>query len=491
MSAPHILVLDQGTTSTRAILFNRKGELLFSAQRELTQHYPADGWVEHDAEEIFKDAYAVCGEVIAHADRNGLKIAALGITNQRETTVVWDRHSGQPLHRAIVWQDRRTATVCENLKAQGKESDVCSRTGLLVDPYFSASKIAWILDHVDGARERAARGELAFGTTDCFLLWRFTGGQVHATDATNASRTNLFNIHSGQWDDVLLDIFDVPRSVLPEVRDSAADYGEVKLPGAHLPLCGIAGDQQSAAFGQACFRTGMVKSTYGTGCFVLMHTGEQPVRSSNRLLTTVAWRLEGSLRYALEGSIFNAGTAVQWLRDGLGLIESAKETERIVMQTESNNGVYLVPAFTGLGAPHWDARARGGIFGLTRDTTSADLVRAALESVCYQTLDLLDAMSEDAAKPKAIRVDGGMTVNDWLMQFLADMLDVPVERPQVVETTALGAAFLAGLQCGVYQGLDELSERHHLKRRFTPAMDQTARTTLCKAWRQAVERVRS
>ncbi len=491
MSNPHILVLDQGTTSTRAILFNRDGDSLFTAQRELTQYYPDDGYVEHDAEEIVQGAYAVCGDVIAHADRNGLKIAALGITNQRETTVVWERHTGRPLHRAIVWQDRRTAGVCESLRAQGIESDVNFRTGLLVDPYFSATKIAWILDYVDGAREQAVRGELAFGTTDCYLLWRFTDGHVHATDATNASRTNLFNIHNGKWDDVLLDYFNVPRSMLPEVRDSSADYGEVRLPGAVLPLCGIAGDQQSAAFGQACFHLGMVKSTYGTGCFMLMHTGDKPPQSKNRLLTTIAWRLDGKMCYALEGSIFNAGTTVQWLRDGLGLIESAEETERIVRQTESNNGVYLVPAFTGLGAPHWDARARGGIFGLTRGTTSVDLVRAALESVCYQTVDLLEAMSKDAAKPQALRVDGGMTTNNWLMQFLADVLDVPVERPKVVETTALGAAFLAGLQCGVYQDLEELSERHFLQRCFMPSIDDKTRNVLCEGWWQAVERVRS
>ena len=491
MSDPHILVLDQGTTSTRAILFNRDGDALFTAQRELTQYYPNDGYVEHDAEEIVQGAYAVCGDVIAHADRNRLKIVALGVTNQRETTVVWERHTGRPLHRAIVWQDRRTAGVCESLRARGIESDVNSRTGLLVDPYFSATKIAWILDHVDGARELALRGELAFGTTDCYLLWRFTDGQVHATDATNASRTNLFNIHNGEWDDVLLDYFNVPRSILPEVRDSAADYGDVKLPGTVLPLCGIAGDQQSAAIGQACFHPGMVKSTYGTGCFVLMHTGDKSPQSKNRLLTTVAWRLDGKMRYALEGSIFNAGTTVQWLRDGLGLIESAEETEHIVRQTESNNGVYLVPAFTGLGAPHWDARARGGIFGLTRNTTSVDLVRAALESVCYQTLDLIEAMSKDAGKPKALRVDGGMTTNNWLMQFLADVLDVPVERPKVIETTALGAAFLAGLQGGVYQDLDDVGECQVLQRRFTPSIDKKTRTVFCEGWWQAVERVRS
>ncbi len=491
MSTPHLLVLDQGTTSTRAILFNRNGDLLFVAQRELTQYYPADGLVEHDTEEIVQGVYQVCGEVIVQADRAGLSIAAFGITNQRETTVVWDRHTGQPLHRAIVWQDRRTAITCENLRAKGFESEISSRTGLLLDPYFSATKITWILDHVKGARERANRGELAFGTIDCYLLWRLTDGRVHATDATNASRTSLFNIHDGRWDARLLDCFDVPRVMLPEVRDSAADYGEVKLPGACLPLCGIAGDQQAAAFGQACFHPGMVKSTYGTGCFMLMHTGAQPAQSNNGLLTTVAWCLNGQLSYALEGSIFNAGTVVQWLRDGLGLIESTGEIERVVEPTESNNGVYLVPAFTGLGAPHWDVYARGGIFGLTLDTTAADLVRAALESVCYQSLDLLEAMIADATQPAAVRVDGGMAANDWLMQFLADVLDVPVERPQVVETTALGVAFLAGLQCGIYQDLDELSERYVSQRQFIPNVDQKQRADLCEQWRQAVDRVRS
>ena len=491
MSEPYILVLDQGTTSSRAILFDRDGNTRYTAQKELTQHYPADGWVEHDADEIVAGALAVCGEAIVHADRNDLQIAALGITNQRETTVVWERQSGKPLHRAIVWQDRRTTDVCEALRELGIEPEVNSRSGLLIDPYFSATKIAWILDHVAGARQRAERGELAFGTTDCYLLWRLTGGRVHATDATNASRTLLFNIHTGQWDDVLLRHFNVPREMLPEVKDCAADYGDVSLPGAILPLCGVAGDQQAAAIGQACFHPGMVKSTYGTGCFVLMHTGEQQVQSKNRLLTTIAWRLDGNTRYALEGSIFNAGSTVQWLRDGLGLLESAEDSERMAQQRDSNNGVYLVPAFTGLGAPHWDARARGGIFGLTRDTTAADFARAALESVCYQTFDLLEAMSDDAGKPNAIRVDGGMCVNNWLMQFLADIVQLPVERPQIVETTALGAAFLAGLQCGVYAGLDDLSQRYALQRRFTPAMDAQQRAALCVAWRRSVQRIRS
>ena len=491
MSEPHILVLDQGTTSSRAILFNRAGCPLHTAQRELTQHYPADGWVEHDADEIVEGALVVCGEALAQADRDGLQVASLGITNQRETTVVWERKSGRPIHRAIVWQDRRTAGVCEELRARGLEPEVSTRTGLLVDPYFSATKIAWILDHVEGARARAERGELAFGTTDCYLLWRLSDGKVHATDATNASRTLLFNIHSGQWDETLLGYFNVPRELLPEVRDCAADYGDVSLPGATLPLCGIAGDQQAAAIGQACFEPGMVKSTYGTGCFVLMHTGERPAQSHNRLLTTIAWRLDGDTRYALEGSIFNAGSTVQWLRDGLGLIESAGDSERLARQSDSNKGVYLVPAFTGLGAPHWDARARGGIFGLTRDTTAADLVRAALESVCYQTLDLLQAMGGDAGEPAALRVDGGMAANNWLMQFLADVLQLPVERPRVIETTALGAAFLAGLQCGVYASLDEVSECHVLQQRFTPALDTKQRDELSRQWQNAVARVKS
>ena len=491
MSDPHILVLDQGTTSTRAILFNRAGGILCTARRELKQYYPASGQVEHDADEIVAGALAVCGEVIAFAERNNFPVAALGLTNQRETTVVWDRKDGRPLHRAIVWQDRRTADACEDLRAQGIEADVSARTGLLIDSYFSATKIAWILDHVDGARQRAERGELAFGTTDCYLLWRLSGGRVHATDATNASRTLLLNIHSGEWDDVLLGYFNVPREMLPQVNDCAADYGNVSLPGATLPLCGVAGDQQAAAIGQACFHPGMVKSTYGTGCFVLMHTGEKPAQSQNRLISTIAWRLNGDVRYALEGSIFNAGSAIQWLRDELGLIASAQDSERMARQSESNRGVYLVPAFTGLGAPHWDANARGGIFGLVRDTTAADLVRAALESVCYQTWDLLEAMACDAGRPEAVRVDGGMSVNNWLMQFLADILQLPVERPQTVETTALGAAFLAGLQCGVYADLDEISECHTLQQRFTPAMSEPQRAARCKSWRRAVRRTRS
>ncbi len=499
MIEPYILSLDQGTTSNRAILFNRAGCAVYTSQREFTQYYPADGWVEHDPQEIVESARLVCAEVIQYAQRNRLSVAALGITNQRETTVVWERSSGRAIHRAIVWQDRRTASVCDALVKQGISREVNTRTGLLVDSYFSATKIAWILDHVEGARDRAMRGELAFGTTDCYLLWCFTNGGVHATDATNASRTMLFNIHSGQWDDALLEYFQVPREVLPEVYDCAADYGMVSLPGANLPLCGIAGDQQAAAIGQACFHQGMIKSTYGTGCFMLMHTGEQAVASKNRLLTTVAWQLAGERRYALEGSIFNAGSAVQWLRDGLGLLASPADSERMAQQSaqqnaqagEANGGIFMVPAFTGLGAPHWDAHARGGIFGLTRDTTAADFARAALEAVCYQTADLLQAMRDDADYPAAMRVDGGMARNDWLMQFLADITQLSIERPSVTETTALGAAFLAGLQCGVYADLDDISDCYALQQRFTPKMKPSSRDALIVQWRRAVARVKS
>lgn len=493
MGEPHILALDQGTTSTRAILFCRAGTPVHTAQRELPQHYPNDGWVEHDVEDIIDGARAVCGAVIDFAKRNALSIAALGITNQRETTVVWERTSGRPIHRAIVWQDRRTAQACDALRNDGVrdvEKEITKRTGLLLDPYFSATKIAWILDHVDGARVAADRGELAFGTIDSYLAWRLSDGKVHATDATNASRTMLYNIHDGRWDDALLDIFNVPRELLPEVKDCAADYGDMVLPGATLPLAGIAGDQQAAAFGQVCFVPGMVKSTFGTGCFVLMHTGA-PARSRNRLLTTVAYRLGGTTSYALEGSIFNAGTAVQWLRDRLGVIESAADTERMARQLDSNRGVYLVPAFTGLGAPHWDMHARGGIFGLTRDTGVAELARSALEAVCYQTTDLLGAMADDAHQPATIRVDGGMAANDWMMQFLADILQLPVERPHCIETTALGAAFLAGLQCGVYADLDDICSQVRIEKRFAPAMKSKQHAATLAGWRRAVARVKS
>jgi len=490
-SKARILSIDQGTTSSRAIVFDATGKAHATAQKEFAQHYPNDGWVEHDPEEIWSTTLDVCRQVSAAVD--GASIAAIGITNQRETTIVWDRGTGKPVYRAIVWQDRRTAEHCERLRAANHEDLVARKTGLLLDPYFSATKIAWILDNVDGARARAERGDLAFGTVDCFLLWRLTGGQEHATDATNASRTMLFDIHSQSWDEELLDLFRVPRGILPEVRDCAAHFGETqsKLLGRTIPVTGIAGDQQAAAVGQACFSPGMIKSTYGTGCFVLVNTGDEAVRSRNRLLTTVCYRLNGKVTYAIEGSIFIAGAAVQWLRDGLGLIQSASETEALASSLADNRGVYLVPAFTGLGAPYWDAHARGGLFGITRDTGVAEIVRATVESVCYQTRDLLQAVANDVATNlTALRVDGGMVANDWLMQFLADIVDLRVERPVVTETTALGAAYLAGVQAGVFESLDDVTANWRRDRSFEPTMNASERKRLVAGWSKAVSRVR-
>ena len=486
--SPLLLAIDQGTTSSRAIVFDTAGMIRAAAQRELTQHYPGDGLVEHDPEEIWSATLAVTREAFAAA---GGAVAAIGITNQRETTVVWDRATGKPIHRAIVWQDRRTAERCRALREAGHEPMVGGKTGLLLDPYFSATKLAWILDHVDGARERAAAGELAFGTIDTFLIWRLTGGAVHATDATNASRTLLFDIHAQAWDDTLLRLFDVPREVLPEVRDSAADFGttSVDVLGHAVPIAGVAGDQQAATVGQACFEPGMVKSTYGTGCFAVMNTGAEAVRSRHRLLTTVAWRLGGEPTFALEGSIFVAGAAVQWLRDGLGVIETAAETEALAAGLPDSGGVCLVPAFTGLGAPHWDPDARGAIFGLTRDTGPAHLARAALESVCLQTRDLMIAMAADrGAAVDRLRVDGGMAGNAWLLQALADVVGVVVERPRVIETTALGAAWLAGLHAGVFRSLDEIRERWTRAAECTPRMPEQERDRLVRTWESAVAR---
>ena len=486
--SPVLLAIDQGTTSSRAIVFDTRGGVRATAQREFAQHYPASGWVEHDPEEIWSTTLAVTRKAFADA---GGTIAAVGITNQRETTVVWDRSSGTPIHRAIVWQDRRTAARCRELRDAGHEPAVSEKTGLLLDPYFSATKIAWILDHVDGARERAAAGELAFGTIDTFLVWRLTGGAVHATDATNASRTLLFDIHAQEWDDSLLRLFDVPRSLLPDVRDSAADFGvtSAAIVGQAVPIAGVAGDQQAAIVGQACFDPGMLKSTYGTGCFAIMNTGAAALRSRHRLLTTVAYRLEGKATYALEGSIFSAGTAVQWLRDGLGAIESAQESEALAAAAPEAGGVYLVPAFTGLGAPHWDPDARGALYGITRDTGPAHLARAALESVCLQTRDLMVAMEADCGAPiHRLRVDGGMVGNAWLMQALADIVDVAVERPRVIETTALGAAYLAGLQAGVFRSLDDIRTAWIRDVEFTPRMSREARETLLRGWESAVAR---
>ena len=486
--SPLLLAIDQGTTSSRAIVFDAAGAIRAAAQREFTQHYPGDGRVEHDPEEIWSATLAVTREALA---AGGGAVAAIGITNQRETTVVWDRATGAPIHRAIVWQDRRTAERCRALREAGHEPMVNEKTGLLLDPYFSATKLAWILDHVDGARERAAAGELAFGTIDAFLIWRLTGGAVHATDATNASRTLLFDIRAQDWDDALLRLFDVPRAVLPEVRDSAADFGATLpgLLGEAIPIAGVAGDQHAATVGQACFEPGMVKSTCGTGCFAVMNTGAEAVRSRHRLLTTVAWRLGGEPVFALEGSIFVAGAAVQWLRDGLGVIETAAQTEALAAGLPDSGGVCLVPAFTGLGAPHWDPDARGAIFGLTRDTGPAHLARAALESVCLQTRDLMAAMAADrGAAVDRLRVDGGMAGNAWLLQALADVVGVAVERPRVIETTALGAAWLAGLQAGVFRSLDEIGERWARAAECTPRMPEAERGRLVRRWESAVAR---
>ena len=491
--AKPILAIDQGTTSSRAILFSASGRPEHVAQQEFVQHFPNDGWVEHDGEEIWSSTLAVCREVLEKAGISASEVAGIGITNQRETTLVWDAASGELLYRAIVWQDRRTASYCAELKAAGHEAMISERTGLLIDPYFSATKLRWILDNVPGARARAERNELRFGTVDCFLLWRLTGGKVHRTDATNASRTMLFNIHTQQWDDDLLQLLDIPASLLPEVMDSAADFGQTapEVLGASIPVCGIAGDQQAALIGQACFEPGMVKSTYGTGCFMVMNTGSTPIRSQNRLLTTVGYRLNGQTSYALEGSIFVAGAAIQWLRDGLKLIQHAGETEALARQAGEHTGVYLVPAFTGLGAPYWDPTARGAIFGLTRDTGIAQIVAAGLQSVCFQTRDLLEAMQADGAQSTAaLRVDGGMVINNWVVQELANILGVTVDRPQVTETTALGAAYLAGLQLGIFKDLDDIASHWACERTFAPEMAETQRDALYEGWLDAIRRVR-
>ncbi|HFB55267.1 MAG TPA: glycerol kinase [Hellea balneolensis] len=481
----HILAIDQGTTSSRAIVYDEAATPVFTAQQEFPQIYPQDAWVEHDPEAIWDSVLTTTKEALAQ-DHD---IAAIGITNQRETCVVWDRATGAPIYNAIVWQDRRTATVCADMKARGLEDMIAQKTGLLLDPYFSAAKIAWILDHVDGARERADKGELAFGTIDTFLIWRLTQGAAHVTDATNASRTSLYNIGTGEWDDELLAAFNVPRALLPDVHDCASDFGTTSTDvlGAEIPITGVAGDQQAASIGQGCFDVGDIKSTYGTGCFVLLNTGAEQLVSKHRLLTTIAYRLDGVTHYALEGSIFVAGAAVQWLRDEMGLIEHAHETEAMAQGQSSNNGLYLVPAFTGLGAPHWDPNARGAIFGITRATTPADFVRAALESVCYQTHDLLAAMAADGATPNDLNVDGGMAANNWVLQFLSDILDLPVHRPANMETTALGAALLAGSHAGIYQDVRTFHSK--VDKSFAPDMSPETRKDLLAGWEKAIGRV--
>jgi glycerol kinase len=492
----HLIAIDQGTTSTRAIVFDASLAPVANASRELRQIYPAPGWVEHDPEEIWTAVVTTVREAMAKAGLAAKDIASIGITNQRETTIVWDRASGKPIHNAIVWQDRRTADACATLRAAGHEPAVSAKTGLVLDPYFSATKIAWLLDNGhDRARASAEAGRLAFGTVDTFLLWRLTGGKVHATDATNASRTLLFDIGRGAWDRDLAGLFDVPMDLLPEGRDCASDFGETKsdLFGGPIRLCGIAGDQQAATVGQGCFSPGMMKSTYGTGCFALLNTGTQQVASKHRLLTTIAYQLAGKRTYALEGAIFIAGAAVQWLRDGLHLIREAAEVNALAAKADPAEQVYLVPAFVGLGAPYWDADARGAIFGLTRNSGAAELARAALEAVGYQTRGLLEAMRADwpGASDTVLRVDGGMTASDPAMQFLADILDAPVDRPVVMETTALGAAYLAGLQAGVCPEPTTFQATWRLDRRFEPAMEEATRARKWAGWQAAVARVRT
>jgi glycerol kinase len=492
----YVLAIDQGTTSTRAIVFNAKMRVAGVGQKEFRQIYPQSGWVEHDPEDIWESVVSTARKAIEAAGIEASDLAALGITNQRETVVVWERESGRPISNAIVWQDRRTANYCDKLKRQGLEKLFTRRTGLLLDPYFSGTKLSWLLANIKGARARAAKGELCFGTVDTFLIWRLTGGKSFATDATNASRTLMYNITTNAWDEELLQILRIPAAMLPMVKDCAADFGVTKeaIFGATIPILGVAGDQQAATIGQACFQPGMMKSTYGTGCFALLNTGGDIVRSKNRLLTTIAYRLDGETTYALEGSIFIAGAAVQWLRDGLKVIERASDSGTLAAKADPTQEVYMVPAFTGLGAPHWDAKARGAIFGMTRSTGASEFARAALESVCYQTRDLLDAMHKDwrsGAGDTVLRVDGGMVASDWTMQRLADLLDAPVDRPTILETTALGVAWLAGSRAGVWPKRDDFAKAWARDRRFEPQMDEKTRAAKTRGWKDAVRRTLS
>ena len=486
----YILSFDQGTTSSRAIIFDKKGSIISTAQKEFTQLFPQPGWVEHDANEIWSTQLGVATEAVVKAGLTIHDIAAIGITNQRETTVVWDRDTHLPVYNAIVWQDRRTAAYCDTLKKDGSAEMIRSKTGLVTDAYFSGTKVKWILDNVEGARDKAQKGELCFGTIDSWLLWKLTNGKVHATDVSNASRTLLYNIHEQQWDKDLLKLFGIPENMLPEVRSSSEVYGHTEniLTAANVPVAGIAGDQQSALFGQMCIQPGMVKNTYGTGCFMLMNTGTKPVESKNNLLTTIAWKVNGEVQYALEGSVFIGGAVVQWLRDGLRIIQSSGEVEALAMKVEDNGGVYVVPAFTGLGAPYWNQHARGTIVGITRGITDAHIARAAIESIAFQSMDLLKAMEADAGLPiKEVRVDGGATINNHLMQFQSDILNTQVIRPMVTETTALGAAYLAGLAVGYWKNIDELQQYWQKDRAFTPSMPAEKRDDLQKHWKKAVK----
>ncbi|MCQ6264888.1 glycerol kinase GlpK [Fictibacillus sp. WQ 8-8] len=494
MDKKYVLALDQGTTSSRAILFNKEGEVVSVAQKEFTQHFPKPGWVEHNAQEIWGSILAVVAQVLEGTNTSPKEIAAIGITNQRETAVVWDKNTGKPVYNAIVWQSRQTADICEELKAQGHNDLFRDKTGLLIDAYFSGTKVKWILDNVEGAREKAEKGDLLFGTIDTWLLWKMTGGQAHVTDYSNASRTLMYNIYDLKWDEELLDILDVPASMLPEVKSSSEVYGQTidyHFFGESIPIAGIAGDQQAALFGQACFETGMAKNTYGTGCFMLMNTGEKAVRSEHGLLTTLAWGIDGKVQYALEGSIFVAGSAVQWLRDGLQLIRTSPESEELAERVTSSDGVYVVPAFVGLGTPYWDSEARGAVFGLTRGTKKEHFVRATLESLAYQTRDVLTAMEADSGiELKKLRVDGGAVKNNFLMQFQSDILGVPVERPEINETTALGAAYLAGLATGFWSGREAIADKWKVEKDFDNAMEEKEREDLYKGWKKAVEAAR-
>lgn len=491
MSDKYILALDQGTTSSRAIVFNRNGEIVGTAQKEFKQIYPKAGWVEHDGKEIWSTQAGVAAEAVTSAGLSGDSIAAIGITNQRETTLIWDRKTGKPVYNAIVWQDRRTSDYCDELKKNPKISGMIqNKTGLLLDSYFSGTKIKWILDNVDGVRERAENGELAFGTMDSWIIWNFTQGDVHVTDVTNASRTMIYNIHDLQWDRELLDLFDIPDSLLPQVKSSSEIYGTTKTTvfGSEAPIAGIAGDQQAALFGQRCIQSGMVKNTYGTGCFMVMNTGDKPIKSNNNLLTTIAWQIDGKVDYALEGSIFIAGAVVQWLRDELGLIRKSSDVEKLARSVDDNDGVYLVPAFAGLGAPHWDQHARGTMVGLTRGSNAGHIARAALEGIAYQAMDVLKSMEADSGIDiLELRVDGGATANNLLMQFQADILQAPVIRPKILETTALGAAYLAGLAVGYWKNHDEINHQWQEDKRFEMSMDLKRAEELKAGWNRALK----
>ncbi len=482
-----ILAIDQGTTSTRAIVFALDGTKIASAQEEFTQFYPYNGWVEHDPEEIWKTTVETCKSALHQAQLQGVRVVGIGITNQRETTLVWNRETGKPIYNAIVWQDRRTAAFCNSIKEQ--EELVASKTGLLLDPYFSASKIKWLLDEIDGARELAYQGKLAFGTVDSFLIWRLTGGINHVTDTTNASRTNLYNIHTLCWDEALLSLFDIPSSILPKVLESSDDFGhtEASLFGRSIPIAGVAGDQQAALFGQCCFSQGDLKSTYGTGCFALLNTGSKALKSKHKLLTTIGYTINGETTYALEGSIFTAGANIQWLRDGIGVITEAKESQALAESLDYDHGVFLVPGFAGLGAPHWDPEARASLYGMTRDTSQAHFARAALEAVCFQTYDLQQAMASDGICSSKVLVDGGMVANDWLCQFLSDILQVEIERPENMETTAIGAAYLAGLKLGLYRDLNDIASNKKIEKCFEPNIEKKIRQKLLTKWQKAVD----